>query len=202
MLHGDPVDSASSGSGRKSESGGGRRSKRGKRAAREPEVQVAKVPAHSPGEHPMFKAMAAANGKHDDEDDDAPDAGDAEEVAELEADSIRRAVSGTPEDDEYDEDSDEDTDEDDDEDSDEDTDEDDDTDEDSDDHDTDDDDTDELDLDSDDEDEDEDDLDDDLDLINRSAPSRDAGETVSVAAPGRRPRRRAAARPAGPPSTD
>ncbi|OBG40777.1 ribonuclease, partial [Mycobacterium alsense] len=56
LLHGDPVDSAPT-NGRKSESGGrrGRRSK--KKGAEEP--VVAKVPAHAPGEHPMFKAMAA-----------------------------------------------------------------------------------------------------------------------------------------------
>ncbi len=67
MLHADPVDSAPA-TGRKSESGGkrGRRSKKGK----PDEPEVAKVPAHAPGEHPMFKAMAAANGRHDDEDGD------------------------------------------------------------------------------------------------------------------------------------
>ena len=65
MLHADPVDSAPA-SGRKSESGGkrGRRSKKGKSE----EPAVAKVPAHAPGEHPMFKAMAAVNGRHDDDD--------------------------------------------------------------------------------------------------------------------------------------
>jgi ribonuclease E len=56
LLHADPVDSASA-TGRKSESGGrrGRRSKK----SRSEEPVVAKVPAHAPGEHPMFKAMAA-----------------------------------------------------------------------------------------------------------------------------------------------
>ena len=65
MLHAEPVDSAPA-SGRKSESGGkrGRRSKKGKSE----EPAVAKVPAHAPGEHPMFKAMAAVNGRHDDDD--------------------------------------------------------------------------------------------------------------------------------------
>ncbi|MCH9768454.1 MAG: Rne/Rng family ribonuclease, partial [Actinomycetia bacterium] len=78
LLHGDPVDSASS-AGRKSESGGGgRRGKRGKRGGRDQqETPVVKVPAHSPGEHPMFKAMAAANGKHA-ADDDADPADDAD----------------------------------------------------------------------------------------------------------------------------
>ena len=66
LLHGDPVDSASA-TGRKAESGG-RRGKRGKKGGRGEDVAVAKVHAHPAGEHPMFKAMAAANGKHDDED--------------------------------------------------------------------------------------------------------------------------------------
>jgi ribonuclease E len=68
MLHADPVDSAPA-TGRKSESGGkrGRRSKKG----RPEEPAVAKVPAHTPGEHPMFKAMAAANGRPDGEPGDS-----------------------------------------------------------------------------------------------------------------------------------
>ena len=60
VLHGDPVDSGSP-AGRKTEPGG-RRSKRGKKGGRAEDVQVAKVPVHAAGEHPMFKAMAAANG--------------------------------------------------------------------------------------------------------------------------------------------
>lgn len=56
ILHGDPVDSTSS-NGRKSDSGG-RRGKRGKRG-RTDDVTVAKLPPHPPGEHPLFKAMAA-----------------------------------------------------------------------------------------------------------------------------------------------
>jgi len=97
MLHGDPVDSSSV-AGRKSESNGGagvgasRRSKRGRRGGRDQQdvdVPVVKVPAHLPGEHPMVKAMAAAIGKHDD-DDDATEAAD--EVVELDPDTIRDAV--------------------------------------------------------------------------------------------------------------
>jgi ribonuclease E len=67
-LHADPVDSAPA-TGRKPESGG----KRGRRAkkSRAEEPEVAKVPVHTPGEHPMFKAMAAANGRHDGEPDDS-----------------------------------------------------------------------------------------------------------------------------------
>jgi ribonuclease E len=59
LLHADPVDSAPA-TGRKSESGG-RRGKRSKKS-RSDEPAVAKVPAHAPGEHPMFKAMAAGRG--------------------------------------------------------------------------------------------------------------------------------------------
>ena len=79
-LHADPVDSASATS-RKSESGGkrGRRSKKGK----SDEQAVAKVPVHTPGEHPMFKAMAAANGRHDDETDDTDESARIEDVDEA-----------------------------------------------------------------------------------------------------------------------
>ena len=68
ILHADPVDSSAA-SGRKSDSTGrrGRRSKK----SRSDEPVVAKVPAHAPGEHPMFKAMAAANGRHDGEPGEA-----------------------------------------------------------------------------------------------------------------------------------
>ena len=78
-LHADPVDSASATS-RKSESGGkrGRRSKK----SRSDEQVVAKVPVHTPGEHPMFKAMAAANGRHDDETDDTDESAHTEDVDE------------------------------------------------------------------------------------------------------------------------
>ena len=70
LLHADPVDSPAA-TGRKLESGGrrGRRSKKGK--TEEPPTRRSKVPAHAPGEHPMFKAMAAAIGRPDDEDDDS-----------------------------------------------------------------------------------------------------------------------------------
>ena len=85
-LHADPVDSAPA-TGRKAESGGkrGRRSKKGKTD----EPAVAKVPVHTPGEHPMFKAMAAANGRHDDETDDTDESAHTEDVDEV--DSRRRA---------------------------------------------------------------------------------------------------------------
>ena len=91
LLHGDPVDSTST-SSRKPESGG-RRGKRGKRGGKAEDVAVAKVPAHHVGEHPMFKAMAAANGRHDDEEGDGEGQEKAaEEVAELDPDTIRAAV--------------------------------------------------------------------------------------------------------------
>src|SRR6185503_841101 len=134
LLHGDPVDSTSA-VGR-SASSGGRGGKRGKKVGKADDVAVAKVPAHPAGEHPMFKAMAAANGKHEDEDTDGEveERKTAEEVAELEPDTIRAAFVEAEdeelEDDEFDEDeSDED----------------------------------EIDLDADDED---DDIDDDIEVIN------------------------------------
>ncbi|EID10344.1 ribonuclease [Mycolicibacterium phlei RIVM601174] len=68
VLHGDPVDSTS-GTGRKAD-GGGRRGKRGKRGSKADDVEVAKVPPHPAGEHPMFKAMAAATGRHSDDEDE------------------------------------------------------------------------------------------------------------------------------------
>ncbi|MGE2733143.1 Rne/Rng family ribonuclease [Mycolicibacterium vaccae] len=220
MLHGDPVDSGSSsggGTNRKSESGGGRRSKRGKRAAREPqeaqevqEVQVAKLPSHTPAEHPMFKAMAAANGKHEDDDEHSDDTGQpAEEVAELEPEAVRRAVTG---------DSDtEDTDE---------TDDVDDADEDDIDDESDEDDSDESDEDEIDLDDDEEEIEDDIDVVSDDSDDSDEDDSddesdeddsdedadddaddetdeapVVVSRPGRH-RRRAAARPAGPPTHD
>ena len=124
LLHADPVDSAPA-SGRKSDSG--RRGKRGKKGGRADEVAVAKVPAHPAGEHPMFKAMAAANGQHDDDDASDEEIKDedkkaAEEVAEADTETIKEAVVDSAdeelEDDDLDEDYDDsdDSDEDDDED--------------------------------------------------------------------------------------
>jgi ribonuclease E len=84
VLHPDPVD-ATPASGRKSESGG-RRGRRSKKSRADEQV-VAKVPAHAPGEHPMFKAMAAGSSvptnRHDDADlagaDEETDLDDSEE---------------------------------------------------------------------------------------------------------------------------
>ena len=207
VLHADPVDSSPT-IGRKSESGGrrGRRSKKGK--AEEP--AVATVPAHAPGEHPMFKAMAAANGGHHDDDEMAP-GDDTEDVAadqhdgdaEADAQLHKQVATETAEEDLEDDDFD-------------DVDDDDDSDDDSDD-----DDTEQVDLDDDDladEDDDFDDSDDedddDVDDFDDSDDSDDSDDDedddsdqgqqpqlgVTTAADGRPRRRRAAARPAGPPA--
>ena len=206
MLHADPVDSTPT-IGRKSESGGrrGRRSKKGK--AEEP--AVATVPAHAPGEHPMFKAMAAANGGHHDDDEMAP-GDDTEGVAtdqhdgDAEADEQlhKQVATETAEEDLEDDDFD-------------------DVDDDSDDDSDDDDDTDQVDLDDDDlddedddfddsDDEDDDDVDDDFDDSDDSDDEEDEDDDsdqaqqpqlgVTTASDGRPRRRRAAARPAGPPA--
>jgi ribonuclease E len=212
-LHADPVDSAQATS-RKSESGGkrGRRSKKGK----SDEQAVAKVPVHTPGEHPMFKAMAAANGRHDDESDDvertedvdeavgAHDREDAETDGQIQQQVVREAAEEDLEDGDFDDTDEDDTDEDD---TDEDVEVDLDDDEDLDDEDLEDEDEDDEDDDEDDEDEeDEDDEDDDLDLDDdldgdHSDDDSDRESAVSAgAAPAAQPRRRrAAVRPAGPP---
>jgi ribonuclease E len=190
MMHGDPVDSTST-TGR-SASSGGRRGKRGKKGGKAEDVAVAVVPPHPAGEHPMFKAMAAANGPHEDEGEDQ-DKKAAEEVAELEPDTIREAVADTVDEELEDEDFDEedesaegevDEDESD---------------------------VEEIDLDADDEDED---IDDDIEVIDGDSDEDDEDDEdyedesddeeaderpAAVTAPPGRHRRRAAARPAGPP---
>jgi ribonuclease E len=215
LLHADPVDSAST-TGRKSESG--RRGKRGKKGGRAEDVAVAKVPSHT-SEHPMFKAMQAANGKHEDDEAGEDEVKDeskkaAEEVAEADTDTIKQAVvefaDAELEDEDYD-DSDDSDDEDSDDDSDDeiDLDNDDEEDEldddievidseDSDDSDDEDDDSDDDDLDDEDDDSDEDDDDEDED----DEDDDDRGAAPAGAVGGRRPRRRSAARPAGPPIHD
>ncbi|WP_292989927.1 Rne/Rng family ribonuclease [Mycobacterium sp.] len=193
-LHSDPVDSIAATS-RKTESGGGRRGRRGKKGKSE-EPPVATVPVHAPGEHPMFKAMAAANGGHDEDDESTPgddteiladDQGlaDAETGEQLHKQVAKETAEEDLDDDDFDDDSDDDSDDDEDSDDDDDTeqvdlDDDDDLDED-----------DDLD-DEDDDDEDDDDEDDDED-------DDDEGHQVAAVTAGR-PRRRAAARPAGPPA--
>lgn len=221
LLHGDPVDSTSSGGGRKSDSGGGggggggsRRGKRGKKGGAKPEeVPVAKVPSHPAGEHPMFKAMAAANGKPEDDDSDDGDDDESTGVGETRDDEkLHEAVGEELADEDFD-DSDDDSDDDD-------SDDDDSDDDDSDDEDSEDD---EVELDADEEDEDE--IDDDIDVISDDEDSDDEDsdddsddddsddddedsddddvvEPEVIAVSSRRPRRRAAARPAGPPAGD
>ncbi|QZA09180.1 Rne/Rng family ribonuclease [Mycolicibacter heraklionensis] len=209
MLHGDPVDSAAP--GRKSESGGSSTSRRSKRS-KKPKVDepaVAKVPVHTPGDHPMFKAMAAASDRHDESDDEHETAPDADELLVEQGAEGAEEAEGTDEVASEDLDSDEDlTDaEDDTDDEDEDVDEEDVDDEDVDDEDADDEDVDEVDLDDD----DDEDFDDDLDVIDESdeedsddaedaEDSEDFEEPEAPVAVVERPRRRrAAARPAGPP---
>jgi ribonuclease E len=209
MLHADPVDSAPA-TGRKSESGGGRRGRRSKKGQAE-EPAVVKVPSHT-AEHPMFKAMAAANGRHDDDTDESAhtdheedavvDQGreDAESDEQLHRQVAREAVEEDLEDDDF-EDSDDDAD-------DEDADDEDDADDDDteqvdlDDEDLDD----EDDLDDDDEDDSDDEDDEDDEEDDEDDDDEDSDETpesyvAAVTAPDGRPRRRrAAARPAGPPA--
>jgi len=196
MLHADPVDSAPS-IGRKPESGGrrGRRSKKGKAE----EQPVAKVPAHSHGDHPMFKAMAAANGGSEDDETEGTDHAhgeDADETAveqaaETDARIQQQVAREVVEDDLDDADFE-------DEDSDDDDDEDDDTEEvDLDDDDEDLDDDDELEDADDDEDDDDDDGDDSDDDDDDSAEHEHQVVAATAGAPRRR---RAAARPAGPPA--
>ncbi|KHO19209.1 Rne/Rng family ribonuclease [Mycolicibacterium setense] len=216
VLHGDPVDTASSsGGGRKADSNGGsgsgRRSKRGKKGNARPEpeeVQIPKVPAHAAAEHPMFKAMAAANGRdHEDHEGDEDfdehehSVGRAHEAEDDEQGAPERAaVSDEAPEGEFDEqdveESEDDTEPEDESDEDEIDLDDDDLDADDEDDDLDDIDDSDADDDSDDDDSDDDDeSDDDSDEDSYEPPV-----TVVVTPPSRgRVRRRAAARPAGPP---
>ncbi|OBI19439.1 ribonuclease [Mycobacterium sp. E2327] len=187
LLHSDPVDSAPS-NGRKSESGGrrGRRSK--KKGAEEP--TVAKVlPAHTPGEHPMFKAMAAGTSGTSEavsQADGEPEETAEEAIAQVdgEAEVPPDAAAADADRDDFEDngqdfgesDSDEDEDEDDLDDDDDDLDDED------------------LDVDDDDDEDDEDEDDDDLDDDEDTSAAGDAGAGF-----GRPRRRRAAGRPAGPP---
>ncbi len=187
MLHADPVDTAAA-AGRKAEPGS-RRSKRGKKA-RTDEPAVARVPAHVPGEHPMFKAMAAANGRPEDEDSEEELADELDREAIAEADTEEQVAEEIVDEDLEDEDFDDSEDEDDSDDEDEDEDEDEiDVDLDEDDEDLD---EDTIDIDAEDSDEDDSDDEDEYD---------DVDEPVAPPAPvsAGRTRRRAAARPAGPP---
>jgi ribonuclease E len=192
LLHADPVDSAPA-TGRKSESGG-RRGKRSKKS-RSDEPAVAKVPAHAPGEHPMFKAMAAGRGDGESGESDEDTTAEIDEQTEEKVpadledadqgefeDSDQGEFEDTEDSDDEDEDSDDEDDED----------------ELDDDEDIDDDDLgdDDEDLDLDDDLDDEDSDDDDSETGSDTA--RSSRGTVDAAL-GRPRRRRAAGRPAGPP---
>ncbi|MFZ0831959.1 MAG: Rne/Rng family ribonuclease, partial [Mycobacterium sp.] len=176
LLHADPVESTPA----RKESGGGRRGKRS-RKARNDEPAIAKVPAHAPGEHPLFKAMAAARS----EDEDVPEEESGEAVEST--DELEEAAVDLAEEDLEDE-SDEDE-----------------SDDDEDDDESDDEEDDEIDVDLD---EDDEELGDDLD-IDVDDPEEDGeddadddGEDDGADEPAvtaRRPRR-SAGRPAGPPS--
>ncbi|MBV9320362.1 MAG: ribonuclease E/G, partial [Mycobacterium sp.] len=187
ILHVDPVDSSAA-SGRKSDSTGrrGRRSKK----SRSDEPVVAKVPAHAPGEHPMFKAMAAANGRHDGEpggsdeelvDASANRASHDESEAEAEeqvADEVAEDLDDNDED--FDDSDDDEVDLDEDEDLGEDE---------------------ELDIDDDDLDVDDDSDDEDSDdAKNTGSADREHTAVAAASAPAHPRRRRAAIRPAGPPT--
>jgi len=119
LLHADPVDNAAMGASR-SETGTPRRSRRG-RKGRTDEPAVARVPAHTPGEHPMFKAMAATTGR-DAEDEESDVVTDVDEdvvdenVVELDPidDDAIDDDDGLDDDDDDDDDGDDDDDDDDD----------------------------------------------------------------------------------------
>ena len=187
LLHTDPVDSTPS-NGRKSESGGrrGRRSrKKGPEEAAD-QPTVAKVPAHAPGEHPMFKAMAAgssgAAGQDDRGDGESDESGGViTATVDRETEERRAAELEDTDTDDFEDTDDEDEDEFDDDDNDADDDLDEDLGDDED-----------LDLDDDEDDLDDEDSDSDDDTAQGSA-----GNGGSPA--GRPRRRRAAGRPAGPP---
>ncbi|WP_372451317.1 Rne/Rng family ribonuclease [Mycolicibacter acidiphilus] len=197
VLHADPVDSAAP--GRKPESGGSRRSKRAKKAKVD-EPAVVKVPVHTPGDHPMFKAMAAANGHEDEESGEVAEEAADETTGSVTGEAVEELVSTGPgaedlndSEDEFDDSEDSDDEDSDDEDVEVEVD----LDDEGDDEDLDSDD--EDDLDSDDDEDDEDDDEDDLDVLDSEDDTPVQVHQV-VTAPARPPRRRAAARPAGPPA--
>ncbi|WP_443901393.1 Rne/Rng family ribonuclease [Mycobacteroides salmoniphilum] len=93
VLHVDPVDNAGAAAGGTKKAETGRRTKRSRKGkADEPEVVVVRTPPHPQGEHPMFRAMAAANGH----DEDGEDGDVAEDVLDNdvidEVDEIVQAV--------------------------------------------------------------------------------------------------------------
>ncbi len=219
LLHADPVDSAPT-TGRKADSGGRRNRRSKKNRAEEPSEKeaVAKVPTYAPGEHPMFKAMAASSSSEAEHGDgEVEESGEELTAAVDDQTAVQVALDlgeteeseetdGTDETDDFDDDSDDSDDSDEDDDTDEtndtdvDADEDEDTDDDSD-----------EDEDTEDDDELDDDLDDELDDDDSDSDDEDSESELTEPAAGRpaalevttiaeRPRRRrAAGRPAGPP---
>jgi ribonuclease E len=184
LLHVDPIESTPA--GRKET--GGRRGKRS-RKARGDEPAIAKVPDHVPGEHPLFKAMAAARSEEGEEE--LVEGLSEEDVEASAAQQVADVVAGEDlVDEDFDESDEEDEDEEDD----------------------------EIDVDLDEDDEDlDDDLDieiEDADSNDDEAEEDDSADSGDddgveqrapvVSAPVRpasaRRRRRSAARPAGPPS--
>ncbi|MGE5693778.1 MAG: Rne/Rng family ribonuclease [Candidatus Sericytochromatia bacterium] len=183
LLHADPVESTPA----RKESGG-RRGKRSRKGRAE-EPAIAKVPAHAPGEHPLFKAMAAARSE-DEEGADEDLAEAVESPDELKEEVVDLADEDLEDEDEDEDESDEEEEDEEEEDEDEDE---------------------EIDVDLD---EDDEDLDDDLDIVSDSDSEdsdedSDSGEdddedddtATAPSVRARRPRR-AAARPAGPPRHD
>jgi ribonuclease E len=183
VMHADPIETSATTAGRKSETAG-RRNRRGKKGRTDEQAEVpvvARVPVHAPGEHPLFKAMAA--GKTGDEDGDLVESSDVEpelaedvELDEVDEDAIDddaieedESLEVLDDDDDLDDDEDDDDDDEDD------------------------------DLDDDDDDDDEDE-DDDLDEDDEDDDDEDEPDEDGPVTPPVRMRRRAAARPAGPPA--
>nr|WP_236147299.1 Rne/Rng family ribonuclease [Mycolicibacterium sp. CH28] len=196
VLHADPVDTATA-VARKAEPGSGRRGKRGKKV-RVDEPAVTRVPVHVPGEHPMFKAMAASVGRPEDEelaDEELADELERESVVEQHTEAAEEGFEEVSEEDldDVDEDESEDDESEDDDEIDVDLDEDD--------EDLDEDDDEIEDEEDDDEDDDEDDLDDEDEADSDGYHADRAVVTSAPAVQVGRPRRRAAARPAGPPTS-
>ncbi|WP_371750682.1 Rne/Rng family ribonuclease [Mycobacteroides sp. LB1] len=90
VLHVDPVDNASAAPSTAKKTETGRRAKRSRKGkADEVVVVVAHTPPHPQGDHPMFRAMAAANDHPEDEDsdDDDVDRDELELIASEDADA-------------------------------------------------------------------------------------------------------------------
>ena len=114
LLHGDPVDSAAT-SGRKSEPGG-RRGKRGKRGGKS-EAEVEDVPSPRcprirPASIRCSRRWRRPTAVTNDDEDEADGETTAEEVAEVDSDTIGEAVAATAEEDLDDDSEDDDSDDD------------------------------------------------------------------------------------------